>query len=109
MCFLPIRDCLPFNSQMLQREKVSKFCDVYSYGVLLFEIATQQLPFPDVLPLLVPSMTMEGKVGNSEGTNHFRECPYFLVRMYSSLGVSNALFAGLCALNAFNLYIGMPL
>ena len=51
--------------QMLQREKVSKSCDVYSYGVLLFEIATQQQPVPDVLPVLVPAMTMEGKVGDS--------------------------------------------
>ena len=51
--------------QMLRREKVSKSCDVYSYGVLLFEIATQQQPFPDVLPVLVPGMTMEGKVGDS--------------------------------------------
>jgi len=56
---------------MLRREKVSKLCDVYSYGVLLFEIATQQLPFSDVLPIMVPSMIIEGKV-RLEGTNHFK-------------------------------------
>ena len=55
-----------FLPQMLQREEVSKSCDVYSYSVLLFEMATQQMPFPDVLPLLVPSMTMDGKVGDSQ-------------------------------------------
>jgi len=49
---------------MLRREEVSKFCDVYSYGVLVFEIATQELPFPDVLPIMVPAMIVEGKVGD---------------------------------------------
>ena len=54
---------LCFSPQMLEREEVSKSCDVYSYGVLLFEIATLQVPFRGVLPLLVPAMTMDGKVG----------------------------------------------
>ena len=50
---------------MLRREEVSKSCDVYSYGVLVFEIATQQVPFPDILPIVAAVMTMEGKVGHS--------------------------------------------
>jgi len=49
---------------MLRREEVSKFCDVYSYGVLVFEIATQEIPFPDVLPIMVPAMIVEGKVSD---------------------------------------------
>jgi len=50
---------------MLRREEVSKSCDVYSYGVLVFEMATQQVPFPDVIPIVAAVMTMEGKVGDS--------------------------------------------
>ena len=61
---------------MVQREEVSKACDVYSYGMLLFEIATRQVPFPDVGPVMAAVMTMDGKVGHSEDTTHFREYPY---------------------------------
>ena len=38
-------------------------CDVYSYGVLVFEMATQQIPFHDVLPIVAAVMTMDDKVG----------------------------------------------
>ena len=67
---------LLFVPQMVQREEVSKACDVYSYGMLLFEIATRQVPFPDVGPVMAAVMTMDGKVGHSEDTTHFREYPY---------------------------------
>ena len=60
--------CIP---QMLRREKVSKSCDVYSYAVLLFEIATQQKPFAEVVPIMVPTLVAEGKVRDSEGSDHF--------------------------------------
>ena len=71
---------------MLRMEKVSKSCDVYSYGVLLFEIATQQLPFPDVLPIMVPAMIAQGKVGSSIPKVPFTlgECPYILVHQHVS-------------------------
>jgi len=77
---------------MLRREKVSKSCDVYSYAVLLFEIATQQQPFPDVNPLLVPAMIVEGKVSNSEGTIHFTECPYTILVCMQTFGSSITLW-----------------
>jgi len=41
-----------------------------------FEMATQQVPFPDVGPVMAAVMTMDGKVGHSEDTTHFREYPY---------------------------------
>ena len=54
------------SSSDASKKEVSKSCDVYSYGVLLFEIATQQKPFHDVRPYEIPTMTMDGKVGDSE-------------------------------------------
>ena len=64
---------------MVQREEVSKACDVYSYGMLLFEIATRHIPFPDVGPVMAAIMTMDGKVGHSEDITHFREYPYTII------------------------------
>ena len=54
-----------FLPQMLQRKEVSKSCDVYSYGALLFEMATQEKPFHDVLPYEIPRLTVDGKVSDS--------------------------------------------
>ena len=55
-----------FLPQMLERNDVSKSCDVYSYGVLLFEIYSNPAkPFHDVRPYEIPGMTVAGKVGDS--------------------------------------------
>lgn len=47
---------------MMQRQEVSKECDVYSYSILLWEIITHKLPFSDVIPLTLPMAVIEGKV-----------------------------------------------
>ena len=57
------RGLFPFIPQVLRSERVSKSCDIYSYGILLFEIATLEMPFSDVSSIMVPSMIAEGKVG----------------------------------------------
>ena len=49
--------------QMMQREPVSKLCDVYSYGIFLWELLTQQQPFADVFPsFMVMPKVLAGEV-----------------------------------------------
>ena len=48
---------------MIRRQQVSKRADVFSFGILLFEIVTHQLPYADVLPYMVPALVADGKVG----------------------------------------------
>ena len=40
---------------MMQRDPVSKLCDVYSYGIFVWELVTWKQPFSDVFP---PFMVM---------------------------------------------------
>ena len=50
--------------QVLKGEKVSLACDVFSYGMVLFEIFKQEIPFADIHDIVkVISMISEGKVG----------------------------------------------
>ena len=62
---------------MLRRERVFKPSDVYSYGVLLFELMTQLVPFSDIVPIMLPAMIIEGKVGDC----HFNRFPMPLWHM----------------------------
>jgi len=47
---------------MVRREPVSKAADVYSYGILLWEIITQKVPFSDVNSYEVPAKIAAGEV-----------------------------------------------
>ena len=49
--------------QVVKGEKVSLSSDVFSYGMVLFEIFKQEIPFASVQSLQVPTMIMEGVVG----------------------------------------------
>lgn len=62
-CHCPLT-CLIFLliSQIFNREPVSKMCDVYSFGILLWEIVTYQRPFSNCLHFLVPMKVLEGEV-----------------------------------------------
>ena len=71
-------EVLPFYfSDASKRESVQTL--QYLLILLIFEIATQQLPFSDVLPIMVPAMVAEGKVGDWGGTGQFREYPYTIL------------------------------
>ena len=53
-----------FNGlQVLKGEKVSLSCDVFSYGMVLFEVFKHELPFASVYEIKIANMILEGKVG----------------------------------------------
>ena len=49
--------------QVLKGVKVSLSCDVFSYGMVLFEIFKQEVPFAGIHDIKVANMILEGKVG----------------------------------------------
>lgn len=51
--------------QVVRRESVSKKSDVYSYGIIVWEVITQEVPFSEVVSYALPFKVAEGEVGNS--------------------------------------------
>ena len=49
--------------QVMDNEPVTKQSDVYSYGILLWELMTHKVPFSDLSGPAVISKVLEGKVG----------------------------------------------
>jgi len=49
---------------MMKRDPVSKMCDVYSYGIFVWELVTRELPFSNVFPqFMVMNKVVLGEVG----------------------------------------------
>ena len=51
--------------QVVQGQSVSKSSDVYSYGILMWEIITQKIPFSVVKTFELYFRIANGEVGNS--------------------------------------------
>ena len=58
-------------TQVLKGEEVSLTCDVFSYGMVLFEFFKQEVPFADIYDVKVIGMILEGKVGCYECSSYF--------------------------------------
>ena len=48
--------------QVLKGVKVSLACDVFSYGMVLFELFKHEMPFAGIHDLKVSNMIIDGKV-----------------------------------------------
>ena len=48
--------------QIIRGDKVSKSCDVFSYGMVVLEIHTCELPYAEVSDLLVNTRIAAGQV-----------------------------------------------
>ena len=64
---------------MVRRESVSHKCDVYSFGILAWEIVTQKVPFSDVKSYELPFRIAEGEVGITEASTSELNCMHPLM------------------------------
>ena len=44
--------CICLIQKVLENKPISKQCDVYSYGIVVWELLTHKIPFEDVTDLL---------------------------------------------------------
>jgi len=49
---------------MIRKDPASKACDVYSFGIFLWEILTWKEPFPDVIQFTLLQRVLDGMVGH---------------------------------------------
>jgi len=49
---------------MIRKDPTSKACDVYSFGIFLWEILTRKEPFPDVIQFALLQKVLDGMVGH---------------------------------------------
>ena len=55
------------SKQVLENKPISKQCDVYSYGIVVWELLTHKIPFEDVTDLL---QICQRVAANKEVGNH---------------------------------------
>ena len=73
---------------MLRREPVSKSSDVYSYGIIIWETVTQQVPFSDVKFYEMFTKIIAGEVSSEL---NLKQCPN---RVYQEpMSLTHALLA----------------
>eukprot|EP00026_Physarum_polycephalum_P000524 Phypoly_transcript_00525.p1 GENE.Phypoly_transcript_00525~~Phypoly_transcript_00525.p1 ORF type:complete len:758 (+),score=90.30 Phypoly_transcript_00525:142-2415(+) len=46
--------------EIFQNKQYTEKCDVYSYGIILYELITQLLPFKDIPSFKIPTMVVKG-------------------------------------------------
>ena len=64
---------------MLQSQPISKQCDVYSYGIVLWELLTHRIPFEDVSNYEITKKVVEEKeVSNFTFLDFPRPFPTFI-------------------------------
>ena len=71
---IPLYDALV---QGMNGAPVSLSYDAFSYGMVMYELFSYQLPFAEVSSLLVPNKILEGDVRNS---NEYSKKPYGLCK-----------------------------
>ena len=64
---------MPFIVQVLETKPISKQCDVYSYGIVVWELLTHKIPFEDVTTIyeICKRVVEDKEVGGFSGISVF--------------------------------------